>query len=549
MRHKIQTWQTRMRRHDLADPDNALFEFYSRKILNVSSLDELNRFLREHGGQAFLEASETDLIGDLKLTYDAAAFPDDVRLGEKTVPLSYAYSPGEECDGATVQLDVNTAQNVSPAAVEWAVPGLREGLIAEMLRALPKAIRRELMPFAPKVLEIVRELQPSGASLKQDVAKFIKQRYGVEIPASAWPTDAVPYHLRPRIEVMGHDQKTIHAGRDLWQLRKAIEEKKKVEPPTSSPVWARLVARWERFGLTSWNCGDLPDHVSEGTGTERIEAWPGLALEEGHVNLRLFREPESRKRAGLAAVRHLVELAIQKELGWLQKDLRALDQFAPLLSGLCAVEELRAGAYANLRRYLLPSQPLAELTQQRFGAAVESARQRFPGLAISLIEQVGAILMRRQEVMKRLSASKAPARSRTLSSLQELGANPAQPAPGAVLQAELNRLIPPNFLENISFERLKDVERYLKALRVRAERAGLNPAKDQERTRLVAPFIEALNQLQAGPKSEAASEQLDEFRWMLEEFRVSVFAQEVGTAMPVSAKRLEEQLRKVRELR
>jgi ATP-dependent helicase HrpA len=548
IRHKIQTWQTRMRRHDLADLDDALFRFYSQRIQKVSSFDELNRFLREHSGSASLRATETDLIGDLQLRYDATAFPDDVRLGEKTVPLSYAYSPGEEWDGVTVKLDFDTAQSVSPAAVEWAVPGLRESLIAELLRALPKAIRRELMPFAPKVAEIARELRPSGASLKHDLARFIKEHYKVEIPASAWPANAVPDHLRPRVEVVGHDQKTVHAGRDLGQLRKALEEKK-IEPgTTTSSAWNILTTRWERFGLTSWNFGDLPEQVSEGTGAERAEGWPGLRLEEGQVNLRLFRTQDSRKQAGLPALQHLVELTIQKDLAWLQKDLRTLERLGPLVAGLSTTDELQAGAYSSLRRYVLPAQPLTKLIHADFQATVDSARQRIPGLAFRFIDQVKLILEVRQEVIKRFPATPSPARSRTLGSLKDLGNSPVVSAPGGFLQNELNALMPKNFLETAPFERLADFPRYLKALRIRSERAALNPVKDQERARLVAPFVEALKQLQATRlESQTARQQLEEFRWMVEEFKVSVFAQELGTAVPVSAKRLEEQLRKVRE--
>jgi ATP-dependent helicase HrpA len=547
IRHKIETWQTRMRRHDLADLDEALFRFYSQKIENVSSFDELNRLLREHHEPAFLRATEADLIGDLELNYDAAAFPDDVRLAEKTIPLAYAYSPGEEWDGVTVKLDVHTAQTVSPAKVEWAVPGLREALVGELLRALPKAIRRELMPFPPKIAEIVQGLQPSGASLKQDLGAFIKEHYGIEIPAAAWPAEAIPHHLRPRIEVLGHDQKTIQIGRDLGQLRKALEEKK-VEAKTTSPGWAILTERWEKFGLTSWNFGDLPDRVCEGTGAEKVEAWPGLKLDEGQINVRLFRDPESRKQASLPAVQLLSELAIQKDLAWLQKDLRTLDRLIPALSGLCTPEELQAGAYVNLRRYVLPSQPLEALTQDRFRAAVDSARERIPRLAFKLIDQVEAILKVRQEVIKRFPAAPSLTKTCTLGSLQDLGVGQPVAARGGLLQTELNNLVPKNFLETIPFERLPDLIRYLKALRVRAERAVVNPAKDQERSRAVAPFVEALKQLQANRvESESARECLEQFRWMVEEFRVSVFAQELGTAVSVSPKRLEEQLRIVRE--
>src|ERR1700722_1485976 len=116
------------------------------------------------------------------MSYDADAFPDAVPLGGQPVALTYAYSPGEEQDGVTVKLGFSLAQTVSQSCVEWSVPGLREGLVNELLRALPKSIRRELQPFPPKVTEIVSELQPSGESLQADLAAFIRTRYGVEIP-------------------------------------------------------------------------------------------------------------------------------------------------------------------------------------------------------------------------------------------------------------------------------------------------------------------------------------------------------------------------------
>jgi ATP-dependent helicase HrpA len=132
--------------------------------------------------------------------------------------------------------------------------------------------------------------------------------------------------------------------------------------------------------------------------------------------------------------------------------------------------------------------------------------------------------------------------------LQDLGVGQPVAERGGLLETELSNLVPKNFLETIPFERLPDLIRYLKALRVRAERAAVNPAKDQERSRLVSPFVEALKQLRASRVETAiACDSLEQFRWMIEEFRVSVFAQELGTAVPVSVKRLEEQLRRVRE--
>ncbi len=549
VRHKIETWQTRMRRHDLVDLDQALFDFYGHRIQDVSSLDELNRWLREHPDPAILRATEADLIGGLDLSYDSTAFPDQVRLGGQSVPLSYAYSPGEERDGVTIKLDTAVAEAVSPATAEWAVPGLREAIITELLRALPKAIRRELMPFPPKVAEIVRDLIPGGASLKQDLARFIHERYGIEIASSVWPADAVPQHLRPRFELIGPGQKTIDTGRDLGQLRKELE-KIKIDPPRQSPAWAVLTQRWEKFGVTGWNFGDLPEHITEGSGANHVEAWPGLRLEDGQIHLRLFRSREAARQASLPGVQRLVELAIQKDLAWLQKDLRTLARFEPLLSGLCTLEQLQSGALINLRRYLLPGEPLTVLSQENFRGAVESARQHLPGLASQISDQIETILKLRQEVLRRCApAAPVANRPKTLASLRDLAA--AAPAPARTLspvETELNGLLSKDFLERISFKKLADLPRYLKALRIRSERASVNPVKDQERSRLVVPYVEALKKLQAAqPGSTTYQVHLEEFRWMIEEFKVSVFAQELGTAMPVSPKRLDEQLKKVRE--
>jgi ATP-dependent helicase HrpA len=413
------------------------------------------------------------------------------------------------------------------------------------LRSLPKALRRELMPLAPKAAEIARGLQPTGTSLKQALSSFIQEKYGIQIPATAWQPEEIPQHLRPRIELIGHDQKAIGHGRDLGHLRKQLEQAK-VEPARESPRWAILTQQYERFGLTGWTVGDLPESVTEGIGAERIEAWPGLSLEEGRVNLRLFRSREAAQASSLAGIRSLVEFAVQKDLAWLQKDLRALVKFDPLVLGFCTGEELQAGAYANLKSHVLPLEPFPVLSESRFLDAVEVARQRLPGLASKAMDRIELILKLRQDVLQRGRSKPVPSPSRTLGSLKDLGPAPVIPRAPSWLSIELNALVPKNFLEITPFERLPDLGRYLKALRVRSERAALNPVKDQERCRLVVPYVEALRKLKADqPGAGISKTSLEEFRWMIEEFKVSVFAQELGTSIPVSPKRLDEQLRKV----
>ena len=323
-----------------------------------------------------------------------------------------------------------------------------------------------------------------------------------------------------------------------------------MDPAKEAPGWQRVAQQWERFNVSAWTFGDLPERitVSEGAGLP-VYAWPGLPCEEGNVSVRLFRSQDAAREASTAGQQRLVELAVQKDLGWLEKDLRSLSRFDALYLPLGSGEELRATAMEHLRCHVLPAEAPAVLTAAQFQAAVEEARRRLCGLAPQFIERVGMILQLRQEVQRRLgvgAAARAAPRTRTISDLSQLGQPVAAPRPASALENELAALMPPRFLEHIPFARLPHLPRYLKALLIRAERAALNPAKDQERVRQLAPHLAALRVFLARPPQSAeARRQLDEFRWMIEEFKVSLFAQELGTAVPVSPKRLEQQRERI----
>ena len=545
IREKIENWQTRVRSHSLRNLDEKLFEFYAQRIQNVSSVHELNRLIRDCGGPDFLCAMEADLTGGTALDFDSQAFPDAVPLGGQPVAVAYAYSPGEENDGATVKLGFGLAQTVSQSCVEWAVPGLREGLVNELLRALPKSIRRELQPFPPKVVEIVNELQATGESLQADVALFIRRRYGIEIPLNAWPTDAIPTHLRPRIEVVGNDQKTIGTSRDLATLRQKLEQVK-AKPAPDDSAWSRVAQQWERTGITTWNFGPLPARITVSeVGPVPTFAWPGLAVEKDSVSLRLFRTENLARQATLGGIQKLVELALSKDFAWLHRDLRELNRFDALVANLCPLDELQEAAFANLKRHVLPGEVFPSLNEESFQAAVQQTRLQIPGLATKLIDQVGAILRARKEIQQRCGPSPAlpTTKPKTFSDLSQLNvAKKDTVKPTNVWAEELDTLLPPNFLETIPFAQLPQVPRYLKALAIRMERAKLNPVKDNERAQHIAPYLARLKALRENPpKSAEVREQLDVFRWMVEEYKVSLFAQELGTAVPVSPQRPDQQ--------
>jgi ATP-dependent helicase HrpA len=408
------------------------------------------------------------------------------------------------------------------------------------------------MPFPPKVPDIVREFQPAGTSFLQDFAAFLHRRYGVPVKAADWQANALPAHLRPRIEIVDGERKSLGTGRDLAQLQQHLKQRK-VEPAAKadSADWTRAAQRWERFGLTDWTAGDLPERITVGESQGLpVYAWPAIEFAEGVVNVRLVRNPDLARTASLIGVQRLVELAIQKDLAWLERDLRALSRFEALYAPMGDSAELRETSLEHLRRHLLPSEPLPALARAQFETVVAAARQRLPGLVPQFMDRLGPILQLRQQAWQRIGTVAVPASSgsRTLLSLSQLGA-PAPVRPVNPLAAELASLVSSRFLERVAYDRLPHLPRYLKALLIRAERAALNPAKNQDRLRQLAPYQDALRQLQAQPaRSPEAKSQREAFRWLVEEFKVSLFAQELGTALPVSPKRLDQQLEIIRQV-
>lgn len=513
VREKIETYQTRMRHADLPDLDRAFFKFYADRAKNVSSTHDLNRLIKEQG-QDFLKANEKDIVGDRALAINEAAFPEKLRLGDKEIPLQYAYAPGEEHDGVTVQVPLSVAHRVPPGLLEWAVPGYREEQIQHLLRGLPKTLRVPLMPLEPKAREIANELEVRDHGFLEALSKYIKQRYGEDVPADAWDWHSLPSHLRPRIEVVGPNQKVIAATKDFGEALTKLEQH---HATLKTSHWENAARAHEKFDLRSWNFGDAPDELQIGGG---LVAFPGLELDaENHINLRLFKTPREARVASKRAVPQLAGLGLQKELAWIEKDLRGLNKVSDLYLPLGPAEELVATALAAVRRHLF-SEEIWPLRQAAFNKLVEEAKAKVSGLAFPLMDSISAILKQRHEL-----------------------ALHKKPYPG--MQKDLAVLVPKRFLDFTPWDQIPELPRYLKAMSIRAERSALNPAKDQERQKQIQPYVEAWQKWAARkPADPAELASLREFRWLVEEFKVSLFAQELGTKKPVSARRLDDFLQK-----
>ena len=516
----------RSRSNRLWDVEEALFEFYRTRIAGVSSVHDLNKQVRaRHAVEpSFLCAAESDLAGPAADLEALAQFPDRIELGQAVLPLNYTFNPGSEEDGVTVEVPLAVAGVLTSGQLQWIVPGFREELAGVLLRALPKVHRRALQPMEEKIKAITAHFRPVRDDFLDELAGFISREFKVRVRAEDWPAGSLPAHLQPRMAVVDHDNQPIAITRDLAVIRAEVARR-----DVRSQAWDRLAGQWEQPDVKSWSFGDVPESmIVEEVGGVVVRAFPALVVRDGEVDLQLFRTPAEAAAAIPAGVRRLAELVLGREMAWLRKELRSLNlptapQKKPvnLQDALSAVGAkltaptgpvawssgvLQASAEEHIQRHLLRLDPPSPLTAARFQHMIESARRELPTMVHTVREAVKATLALRDSILH-------------------------SPRRYSGMDQDAARLVPPDFLAHTPHRQLRHLVRYLKAILVRAERAAHQPARDAEKARLLQPY--------AHWEKSVALDKWDDFRWLLEEYRVSIFAQELGTAVPVSPKRLD----------
>jgi ATP-dependent helicase HrpA len=532
LRQRLETALTRVRSGQLLDLDEAFYRFYSERLPSISSLHDLNRVLKERlpSEPDFCVASEADLLHTPPPEFDPALFPNELNLENAVLPISYAFAPGEEQDGVTVQIPLPLLSQLSQAQLQWMVPGLREPQAQLLLRALPKALRKSLHPLEPKAEEIAREFEPGRGEFLPALADFLTRKYRIHVRASDWPKIQLPDHLSPRAEVVDRRNEPVATGRQIHSLQSALAQ----QSSGPSKAFQLLARRWEKDGLMDWTFGDLPETLLvETLAGVPIHAYPGLERAgESSCRIRLFNDRNEAERASDVAVLQLAQIRLREPLARLRKEWGQLSQnliprpgssganpsgkkgvglhnlevaLAVAARPALTPETLATDALNSLLRHSLRLSPVFPLHRERFERLLTDAQTQWS----AQIRQLAAWL-------------------RELFSLRQSLEQSAKPH--LELKADLARLMPNHFLESTPFERLPDVVRYLKAVRIRGERAALNPAKDAERARQLAPYRDW--------EKRVPVHRQEAFRWLLEEYRVSLFAQELGTSQPVSPVRL-----------
>jgi ATP-dependent helicase HrpA len=464
--------------------------------------------------------------------------PDDRKGGELVLPLAYRFEPGEAADGLTLAVPLAALSQVRAERYEWLVPGMLEEKIAALLRELPGALRRNFVPvptWARSAADhlLSRRVMEEGVSLRQALAEYLAGQTGVEIRAGDFAEEALPPFMRMNFKVLDDAGKVLGVSRDLAQLQRRLA-------PQAAGTFATIYdRRFNRDHLTAWDFGDLPESITVQRFQMSILAFPALvaaaapadAGQPGELALRLFPSKPAADTAHRAGVRRLFRIEHRKELKHLAGELPQFGQMALQYYSLGKSEELREDLLTLIvDRALFTDDPVphdqaAYLALRQKGAArLAQTTERVAALAAAILQHYHELTL----LFDQASIALADVRE------------------------QLAYLMPPHFLLDTPYPWLENFPRYLAGMRSRLQKLHAGGREIAERDlagmSAIAPWWNRyLERRQRHDALGIQDADLAHFRWLLEEYRIALFAQELGTMMPISERRLEKQWDRTRK--
>lgn len=525
----IEEMENRLRRKDIRMDDETLVQFYKDRLGRVYDMRTLKQQIQKKGDDHYLRLTEKDMLSHRPSAQELAQFPDRMPAGRHKIDIEYKYDPGRSGDGVTAKIPNAMAKRVDARTLQWLVPGLLEEKITALIKGLPKKVRKKLVPVSQTVDAIMADMPKQHTSdLINTLSRFIGQRFGVDIPSSAWDEQLLPDHLRMRIALMDDNGDIIKSSRDTSVLNVAD-----IGYHLSTDFDAEK-KNWERSPIERWDFGDLPDTVTlSSPGGRSWTAYPALENRGDCLALTVFTDPNQADDAHAKGVKSLLIKHFQQDIKFLRKNLKlppSCDAAARYFGGRRTLEDQLTTRITN--DLLLKNIRSAEGFQARIQ---ELERKGIAGRGRTKLKRVENVLaayvaLRLQlHDKERTHAPKKP----VMDYLEKLREN-------------LNTLIPKNFIQLYDDDRLERLVRYIQALSLRAERGLVDLEKDRLKCLEVEAYTKHLNRIVKSLTPQSSQEKrraVEAFYWMVEEFKISIFAQEIKTSHPVSTKRLKNHLK------
>ena len=522
---EVDELEHRVRRRDILVSDDVLFDFYDARIpADVVSAAHFDRWWSRRPGPDphSLDFTRELLVGPQAAdALDPGARPDHWRSGDHVLPLTYRFEPGAEDDGVSVEIPLAALAGLRPDGFDWLVPALREELVVALIRSLPKDLRRPLVPVPALAAEIVANLKPRHGPVRDAVAGEIERLRGVRVPPQAWDADRLPAHLRMTFRAVDDRGEPLAQDTDLEALRDSLR-------PRLLAALAQATLGLERHGMRSAEFGTLPKSVGLPGSGDAVRAYPSLIDEGDAVGVLALETDHAQRLAMRAGTRRLLALTIPSPARAAQRSL----------SGPATLT--LAGA---------PHGSLSAVLDDVIGAAIDSLVDAAGGPAWNeadfavLGDRVAAGLLAASTAILRRVVAILEARTAVHRRLERLSADPLLAPARIDVATQLGSLVYGGFATATGAARLEDIQRYIDAAVRRLDRLPDGRAQDTERMRVIGELEAELRaRVDTTPPGSPPPAVLDEVAWMIQELRVSSFAQGLGVRGHVSAKRIRRRL-------
>ncbi|MBY0287817.1 MAG: ATP-dependent RNA helicase HrpA [Mycobacteriaceae bacterium] len=515
LREELEELEEKARRRDLLVGDDEVYAFYDARVpADAVSAKHFDAWWKKqrHKTPDLLTLTRDDL---LRKDDPAAEGPDTWQADELSLPLTYRFEPGAEDDGVTVHVPVEVLARLGGDEFGWQVPALREELITALIKSLPKDLRRNFVPAPDTARAVLASMAPDGEPILQALQRELHRLTRVLVPIDAFDLDKLPPHLRVTFAVES-DGKEVARGKDLEALQTQLAA------PIRRAVAEAVAGELERTGLRTWpdDLDELPRTVERASGAHAVRGFPALVDAGAAVDIRVFPTEAEQAAAMVPGIRRLLRLAAPSPVKSLE---RQLDLRARLVLGanpdgsLAALLDDCADAATDRLA------PVPVWTRAEFTALRDRVAEQLVPTTQAVLGQVEKVLAAAHDVDLALPAAPPPAQADAIADIRD----------------QLARLMPKGFVTATGAARLIDLTRYLTAINRRLERLPHAVGADRERMQRVHDVQDALDDLiGALSPTRAGADDIRDIARQIEELRVSLWAQQLGTPRPVSEKRI-----------
>ncbi|MES2088517.1 MAG: ATP-dependent RNA helicase HrpA [Pseudomonadota bacterium] len=550
---QVESLEHKSRRQDVLVDDELIAAFYDAQVPpEVVSGATFERWYRHEAREnpKLLHLTREELMRHEAAGITSSAFPKTIRLGGIDCATAYLHDPGDARDGVTVTVPIFALNQVGDERGEWLVPGMLKDKVLALLKSLHQKPRARLVPLPDFVDAFVQSAPFAQGGLLDVLLKAVRDKTQLDIKRADFKLELLQPHLFMNYRVVDEHGRQLGMGRNLAALKaelgheargafqalaalkaQAVVETRPMSVAEAGPVLdtrgTRVVAAPSVKAqsaqapkpLTDWSFGELPELMEMQRGGHTLIGFPALIDKSAHVEIEVFDEPDVAAAKHRAGLRRLVALQIKEPLKYLEKNIPDLQKMAMAYMSLGTADELREQIIevAMDRAFLLDPLPTNAVA---FKARVEEGRTRLNLIAQEVARLAGSVLVDYAAVVRKLKDAKPP---------KDVADD---------IAGQLQRLMPKRFLVLTPYVQLQQTPRYLKAITLRLDKLRGDPARDAQRLAELRPLEQRFTRRLADLKG-VVDVRTEEFRWLLEELRVSLFAQELRTPQPVSIKRLE----------